>query len=122
MPSTALLTFLESGVDRRAKRDRTWLRPVVEVLSTNGIECPEDMVKLNVRAATFDLKDLIEGKVAFLERAVTKATQAAAQKATAEAAAAGISQDSVSAFLQALQGGRKPAAHVNIAAGLGRVL
>ena len=120
MSSTPLLTFLESGVDSHTKRDRTWLRPVVEVLAANGIECPEDMVKLNVRAATFVLKDLVEGKVAFLERAVDKATQAAAQQATAESAAAG-SSDSVSAFLQALQGGRKPVAHVNIAAGLGRV-
>ena len=37
-----LFDFLESGVDRHAKRLRTWLKPVVEVLAANGIDCPED--------------------------------------------------------------------------------
>ncbi|CAK0791693.1 unnamed protein product, partial [Prorocentrum cordatum] len=109
------LDLLESGVDRRTKRDRAWLKPVVEVLATNGIESPEDLVKLNVRAATFQLNGLVEGKVAFafLERAVAKATQ------SAEAAAPSGSQEPVSALLQTLQGGRMPAVHVDIAAGLG---
>ncbi|CAK0831509.1 unnamed protein product, partial [Prorocentrum cordatum] len=116
--SAPLLDLLESGVDRHTKRDRTWLKPVVEVLATNGIESPEDLVELNVRAATFQL-GLVEGKVAFLERAVAKATQSAEQQAAAEAAAPSGSQEPVSALLQALQGGRKPAVHVDIAAGLG---
>jgi len=117
--SAPLLVLLESGVDKHTKRDRTWLKPVVEVLAANGIESPEDLVKLNVRAATFQLNGLVEGKVAFLERAVAKATQSAEQQAAAEAAAPSGSQEPVSALLQALQGGRKPAVHVDIAAGLG---
>ncbi|CAK0822113.1 unnamed protein product [Prorocentrum cordatum] len=68
MASTPLLPFLESGVDSYAKRDQTWLRPVNEVLKANGVECVEDLVKLGVRAATFELNGLPEGKVAFLER------------------------------------------------------
>ncbi|CAK0826970.1 unnamed protein product [Prorocentrum cordatum] len=117
--SAPLLNLLESGVGRHTKRDRAWLKPVVEVLASNGIESPEDLVKLNVRAATFQLNGLVEGKVAFIERAVAKATQSAEQQAAAEAAAPSGSQEPVSALLQALQGGRRPAVHVDIAAGLG---
>ena len=117
--SAPLLEFLESGVDSHTKRDRTWLKPVVEVLAANGIESKEDLVRLNVRAATFQLNGLVEGKVAFLERAVAKATQSAEQQTAAVAAAPSGSQEPVSVLLQALQGGRKPAVHVDIATGLG---
>ncbi|CAK0839412.1 unnamed protein product, partial [Prorocentrum cordatum] len=114
-----LFDFFESGVVKCTKRDRAWLMPAVEVLAANGIDGPQDCVEPNVRAATFQLSGPVEGEVALLERAVAKASWAAAQQVAAGAAAPSGSQGPVGALLQALHGGRKPAAHVDIAAGLG---